>query len=86
VEHHSTAPMYAPDILPLLQSLLKTLADIAFEHEREVERIVESELPKAAKQDRLRKLDERYRERRAPYEAEIARLHEQVSETLRRAA
>jgi hypothetical protein len=83
---HSTAPMYAPDLLALLQSLLKTLAEIAFEHEREVERIAESRLPEAAKQDRLRKLDERYRERRAPYEAEIARLQEQVSETLRRAA
>src|SRR3954471_8388860 len=57
VERPSTAPMYAPDLEPLLQSLLKTVADIAFEHEREVERITASRLSETIKQERLRKLD-----------------------------
>jgi hypothetical protein len=59
--------MYAPELLPLLQSLLADLADIDFEHASDVESIRTSTAEEWLKQTAIRKLQERHRERRAPY-------------------
>ncbi len=72
------ARMYSPDILPLLQSLLATLADIDFEHESEVESVRNSASDEWLKQAAIRKLQERHRERRAPYIRELEALQERI--------
>jgi hypothetical protein len=59
--------MYAPELLPLLQSLLADLADIDFEHASDVETIRTSTAEEWLKQAAIRRLQERHRERRTPY-------------------
>jgi hypothetical protein len=74
----SLPPMYSPDLQPLLQSLLATLADIDFgcEHEREKlsKRLADAHL----KTRLLEKLKARYCERRQPYIEQLAILHERI--------
>ena len=59
--------IYAPDIQPLLQSLLATLADLDFDYERERERISSSTEDANLRVQLLRKLADKHRERRDPY-------------------
>jgi hypothetical protein len=59
--------VYPPEVQPLLQSLLAALADIDFVHESEVAIIRDSDAEEWLKQSVIRRLEERHRERRAPY-------------------
>jgi hypothetical protein len=85
-KHHSarSAPqespprMYSPDLQPLLQSLLGTLADIDFEYERERDTISSRAMDMNLKTRLLEKLKQHHRERREPYLQQLAILHERI--------
>ena len=66
------------ELLPLLQSLRTTLADIAFEHESDVETVRNSAVHGWLKQTTIRKLQERHRNRRMPCAAQLERLQERM--------
>jgi hypothetical protein len=68
--------MYSPDLQPLLQSLLGTLADIDFEHERDT--INSSTMDTNLKIRVLEKLREHHRQRREPYLQQLAILQERI--------
>jgi len=70
--------MYSPDLQPLLQSLLGTLADIDFEYERERDNINSRTLDAKLKIRLLEKLKQHHRERREPYLQQLAILHERI--------
>jgi len=69
---------YPPELLPLLQSLLATLADIDFEHASDVETIGNSTAEEWLKQAAIRRLQERHRERRAPYLRQLEAVRERI--------
>ncbi len=62
LEHRSShigmdaAHTYSPEVLPLLQLLLATLADIDFEHESDIETVRNSSADEWLKQATIRKL------------------------------
>jgi hypothetical protein len=66
------------ELLPLLQSLRTTLADIDFEHESDVETIRNSAVDDWLKRTTIRKLQERHRSRRMPCVAQLERLQERM--------
>jgi hypothetical protein len=70
--------MYSPDLQPLLQSLLGTLADIDFEYERERDHISSHTMDMNLKIRLLEKLKQHHRERREPYLQQLAILHERI--------
>jgi hypothetical protein len=70
--------LYSPDLQPLLQSLLATLADIDFEHERERDTISTRTADMNLKIRLLEKLREHHRERREPYIQQLAILQERI--------
>jgi hypothetical protein len=72
------APTYSPDLLPLLQLLLATLADIDYEHESDIETVRNSAADEWLKQATIRKLQERRQQRRAPYIRKLESLQKQV--------
>ena len=74
-EKDRAAPVYSPALLPLMQSLLTTLANIDAEHEHEVGRVTRSTAPASLKPHLLAKLTERHRERREPYVQQLAILN-----------
>ena len=73
--------MYSPDLQPLLQSLLATLADIDFEHERERDTINARTIDMNLKIRLLEKLREHHRQRREPYIQQLAILQERIRQT-----
>jgi hypothetical protein len=70
--------MYSPDLQPLLQSLLGTLADIDFEYERERDNIHSRTLDMNLKIRLLEKLKQYHRQRREPYIHQLAVLQERI--------
>ena len=70
--------MYPPELLPLLQSLLATVADIDFEHESDVETVRNSSVDEWLKQTTIRKLHECHRERRMPYVQQLESLQRRL--------
>ncbi|QRM33771.1 hypothetical protein [Microvirga sp. VF16] len=70
--------LYPSELLPSLQALLATLADIDFEHESDVETIRNSSVDEWLKQKTMRKLQERHCERRMPYVAQLERVQKQI--------
>ena len=72
------APTYPPDILPLLQLLLATLADIDCEHESDIETVRNSAADEWLKQATIRKLQERRQQRRAPYVRKLEGLQKHI--------
>ncbi len=73
--------MYSPDLQPLLQSLLGTLADIDFEYERERDNISARALDTKLKTRLLEKLKQHHRQRRDPYLQQLAILHKRIHQT-----
>lgn len=73
--------LYSPDLQPLLQSLLGTLADIDFEHERECDTINSRAMDMNLKIRLLEKLRQHHRERREPYIQQLAILQELIRRT-----
>jgi hypothetical protein len=88
-KHHSArsaqqtaAPrMYSPDLQPLLQSLLGTLADIDFEYECERDKISSRTMDINLKIRMLEKLKQHHCGRREPYLQQLAILHERIHQT-----
>jgi hypothetical protein len=72
------AQTYSPEVLPLLQLLLATLADIDFEHESDIETVRNSSADEWLKQATIRKLQERRQKRRAPYVRKLEGLQKQI--------
>jgi hypothetical protein len=70
--------VYPPDLQPLLQSILAALADIDLVHASEVALIRDSDADEWLKQSVIRRLDERHRERRAPYVRQLAAVEERI--------
>ena len=70
--------LYAPELLPLLQSLLADLVDIDCEHASDVESIRTSTAEEWLKQTAIRNLQERHRERRAPYVRKLEAVQERI--------
>lgn len=70
--------VYPPDLQPLLQSTLAALADIDFVHASEVALVRDSDADEWLKQSVIRRLDERHRERRAPYLRQFEAVEERI--------
>lgn len=70
--------MYSPEIGPLLQSLLATLADIDFAHQSDIETVRNSSAEEWLKQATIRRLQECHRERRAPYVRRLEGLQDRI--------
>ena len=70
--------IYSPDVQPLLQSLLATLADLDFDYERERERISRSTEDSNLRVRLLRKLADKHRERRDPYIRHLTALQARI--------
>ena len=66
------------ELLPLLQSLRTTLADIDFEHESDVETVRNSSADEWLKQTTIRKLQECHRDRRMPYVQQLESLQRRL--------
>ena len=83
-EHRSSyigmgaADTYSPEVLPLLQLLLATLADIDYEHESDIETVRSSSADEWLKQATIRKLQERRQQRRAPYVRKLEGLQKHI--------
>jgi hypothetical protein len=72
------AQVYSPDLLPLLQTLLATLADIDFAFERDLANIERSTAEESLRRQVTERLRQKHRERRTPYVQQIAVLQEQI--------
>jgi hypothetical protein len=70
--------VYSPSLLPLMQTLSATLADIDFAYERELELLEERGGDPAPKERRRKALEQAHRERRAPYVQHLAELESRV--------
>jgi hypothetical protein len=70
--------IYSPDVQPLLQSLLATLADLDFEYDRERERISSSTEDPNLRVRLLRKLADKHHERRDPYIRHLTALQARI--------
>jgi hypothetical protein len=71
--------IYSPEVQPLLQSLLATLADLDFDYERERERISRSTQDSNRRGRLLRKLADKHRERRDPYIRHLTVLQARIT-------
>jgi hypothetical protein len=78
---HQPTGTYSPDILPLMQSLLRALADIDFEFQKDRETILKSAIEEPLKRRVIATLAKRHHERRDPYLQEIDKLERQVQRT-----
>ena len=68
------ARQYSPEITPLLQSLLATLADIDFAYESDLEVVQNSATDEILKRKVIERLQQQHRERREPYIRQIKAL------------
>lgn len=73
-----TPRMYTPAILPLPQSLLAALTDIDCAHESDVEAVRGRAAEAWLKRTVIPKLEERHRERRAPYVRQLEAVEERM--------
>ncbi|WP_047190608.1 hypothetical protein [Microvirga vignae] len=70
--------LYPSELLPSLQSLLVTLADIDFEHESDVETLRRSSADEPLKQTVIKRLREQHQKRRPPYVEQLERLQKRM--------
>ncbi|WP_201865212.1 hypothetical protein [Microvirga soli] len=70
--------MYSPELQPLLQSLLATLADIDFAHHSDIETVRNSPAEDWLKQATIRRLQQHHRERREPYVRRLEAVQERI--------
>ena len=76
MEAQSSSRTYPPDILPLMQSLLATLADIDFEHDGELESFKNSSLEPEAQRLIREALHAKHQQRREPYVRSLKQLQQ----------
>ena len=77
-ESSRQAGMYSPNLQPLMQSLLATLADIDFEYEREREKLSSVSRDANLRIRVLEKLRAQHRERRDPYIQQLAAIQSRI--------
>ena len=75
-------PVMPAELRPVVQSILATLADIDFAHEKELEKLNQSDLNEAFKLRLVAKLDQIHREKREPYAQELVRLQDRFRSLL----
>lgn len=68
----------SPALEPLFQPVLATLVNLDFAYERERDRLKTIGADPDAKDRALKRLEERHRERRAPYLQQLARLEDRI--------
>ncbi len=78
-ETRSYVSVYLPHIQPLMQDVLRMLANIDFEHEIEMERLEASPVDAALKRQIRQRLKERHHERREPYVQHLEELRSQAT-------
>jgi hypothetical protein len=71
-------PVYSPEITPLLQSLLATLADLDFAYESDLEVVRNSATDAVLKRKVIDKLQQQHRERREPYVRQLTAVERQI--------
>ncbi|MBL0403784.1 hypothetical protein JKG68_07400 [Microvirga aerilata] len=74
----SAARSYPSELLPLLQLVLATLADIDFEHQSDIETVRNSSADEWLKKATIRTLEERHQQRRVSYIRQLERLQRQA--------
>jgi hypothetical protein len=67
-----------PEIQPLMQLLLAMLADIDFEHERELEKLRNSAMDARLIATMVGRLEQRHEERRDPYLRDLLNLQNRL--------
>ena len=77
LEHRTEYRTYCPNIQSMMQELLRTLANIDFQHEDELNKLKRSTTDEELKKYIKEKLLERHRERREPYVNLLAELRKQ---------
>jgi hypothetical protein len=70
--------IYSPELQPLLQSLLSTLADIDFAYESDLDVVRCSTTDEVLKGTVLGKLQQQHRERREPYLRQLVALENRI--------
>ena len=78
VRREALPRMCRPEIEPLMQSLLATLANIDCEHELEAAKLGRSTVSVSVKSRVLAGLNQRYEERREPYVRHLETLHQRI--------
>ncbi len=73
----ATVRIYSPAVLPMLQSLLATLADLDCACDGDLEAVENSGVPDSIKQEVIRTFKQRHQERRAPYLRKLQALQAQ---------
>jgi hypothetical protein len=76
VPRHDQPPLIAPEFQTRLQSLLETLADIDFAHERELDTVNIADIDASFKAKMVAKLHQVHQQRRHPYTEELFRLQD----------
>ena len=85
IEESTSRRVYTPELQPLLQSLLSTLADLDFAYEQERERLIANDTQNpAARRRALERLNERHHERREPYIRQLEAIQVRISADMRR--
>jgi len=70
--------LYPPELQPLLQELLATLADMDCAHASDLEAVKASDAEEWLRQTVIRRLEEGHRTRRAPVVRQLEALQERV--------
>jgi hypothetical protein len=79
VEESPPRRVYSPELQPLLQSLLSTLADLDFAYEQERERLIADETSNLVVRKRaLERLNERHHEQCEPYIRHLEAIQERI--------
>jgi hypothetical protein len=71
--------MYSSKLQPMMQDVLRTLADIDFEHDVALGRLAETSDDAGLKAQLAERLKRRHRERREPYVRMLTELHERAT-------
>jgi hypothetical protein len=74
----SRLSLYSSKVQPMMQDVLRRLADIDFEHDVALGRLAESSADAGLKGQLAERLKARHRERREPYVRMLTELHERA--------
>ena len=85
IEESTSRRVYTPELQPILQSLLSTLADLDFAYEQERERLIANDTQNQVVRKRaLERLNERHHERREPYIRQLEAIQAKISADMQR--
>ena len=85
LEESASRRVYTPELQPLLQSLLSTLADLDFAYDQERERLIANDTQNLVVRKRaLERLNERHHERCEPYIRQLEVIQARISAEMQR--